>query len=247
MEIATMFILWSMMFVGWTGTLPAIADMTGVYVICLVIGGGMLVISTVLGGHGHTDLGGVDGAGHVGFDAHADAPTGMDVHTDVPGHVDTHGGDFGVSAHHGWAWSNWFSVQFVVYATATFGMVGTILTYLSDWPAEQITWTSLISGLLMGQLVHQIIRKIRRTEAVLPVSPAEFVGKIARVTVSVVPPGMGEVAVMVRGSEHFLPVRTKHDHDKFLTGSEVAIASLSQSVAEVVSPQEYEFISDSKT
>ena len=75
---------------------------------------------------------------------------------------------------------------------------------------------------------------------------ADYINKIARVTIDILPPNKGEVAVQVQDAERFLPAVAKRDRDKFEAGSTVVVVGFSAGTAKVVSRQEYEFMTDSK-
>lgn len=221
--------------------LAAIPALTGVYLFCLIVGGGMLLISTVLGGS---------------HDADVDIGTDVDVDVDVAGDMDMGGGvDAGADldvdgadatgAHHGapsaLALSKWFSVRFLVYFAAMFGLVGTVLTYMTAVQAGWVFLIALVAGVLMGQFVHQVVRALQRGEVSSEVRVEDLVAKTARVTIAVRPPARGEVGVRVGDREVFLAAVAQRPDDAFDIGAQVRITAYSGGLAQVVSCREYEF------
>lgn len=198
--------------------LAATPSLGGLYIVCLIVGGGLLLISTVFGGHSDTDV---------------------DVEVDV--HVDADADPAGISL------SEWFSIRFVVYFAASFGLIGTVLTYaLTTSPGWTLGWAAL-GGLAIGQAVHQLMRLIQRTAGNSQALEHDFVDQLGRVTVAIQPDRRGEVAVQVRGRERYIRARAKRTDEKFQTGDSVAVVAYRGGVATVVSRKEFEFINDTPT
>lgn len=221
-------------------TLLAVAGaLAGAYVICLIVGGGLLLVSTVFGGHSDAD---VDGGLDADFDADMDAD--FDVDADV-------GVDADVDAVHGhavdgvFALSSWLSVRFLVYFAAMFGLVGTALTHLSEKPANCILAYALVAGLVVGQVAHQVMRYLKRTSVDSSLHTQDYVNTLARVTVAIHPPKRGEVAIQIGDGERFVGAAAKHEHDAFEPGQIVGVVDLHGGTAVVVSRKEFEFLSDS--
>jgi|GEM_PF-757152 len=246
------------------------SSMAAAYIICLIVGGGLLFISTIFGGHSHADVDADVGADfdvgvephvdfdvgvepHVDFDAGADAD--VDFHVDTDAHVDV-GADTGgdlehhVDAHHaahGWASvASWLSLRFLIYFAAVFGMVGTVLTYMSELSPNMVAAWAVVSGLVVGQGVHHLFRALQRSDRDTSPSTRDYVNKVARVTVAIIPPRRGEVAIRVRGTERFVPAVARNERDRFDTGDRVVVVSFEAGTAEVVSQEEFEFVTDSK-
>lgn len=191
------------------------------YIICLVVGGGLLLISTVFGGDA---------------DAGVDADLDIDVDADADFDIDTHAGGGAMSL------SSWFSVQFVVYFAAVFGFVGTVLTYLSEVSAGAGLGIAIASGLVVGQAVHQLVRYLKRNSSDSSTQIEDYINQPARVTVAIQPPRRGEVAVRIGDGERFVPARTRRPDDSFRIGEAVVVVAIAGGVAEVVSQTEYEFV-----
>lgn len=216
----------------WTGPVP----MATIYVVSLVLGGGMLLISSVLGGHASTDVQ-VDG----GFDFSGD------VHTDLPGdvHVDPSGGADGAfdsAAGHGHEWfslTSWFSISFVVYFLAVFGLIGTSLTYLSNVDPRGVAALAVLGGVIAGQVVHQLLRFLRKTSGNSALNVTEYVNQQACVTIAINGHNRGEVAITIRGGTRFIPAVARQTNARFEKGDHVVIVEVNDATAEVVSHEEY--------
>lgn len=197
-----------------------------VYIICLIVGGGLLLLSTLFSGQN---------AGDVTID-HA-APDGGFDHGGADGHSLDH-----VYGSH-FALANWFSIQFAIYFVAVFGLVGTTLTYGSEVTSGWVLFAAVVAALVIGQLVHQSMRFLKRSGQGSEVSIADYVNKPARVTINITPPRHGEVAVPLSTGERFVSAVAKRQGDKFRVGERVVVVTFRNGVAEVVSKEEYEFVS----
>jgi len=228
--------------------LAALPSLAGIYVVCLVVGGGLLLVSTALGGHGAD----VDADGVAGVDLHMDADAGgLDVDADglhADG-VDAHADD--LSAGHAdtdsaMSLATWFSLRFVIYFIAVFGLIGTVLTYMSGMQNAAILAWAVVAGLVVGQTFHQTLRYLTRTSGDSSVQISDYLHKPARVTIAIVPPSRGEVAVRVQDRERFVPAVAKHENERFDIGQTVVIASFIAGTADVISQKEDEFMAESK-
>ena len=235
--------------IGIAPALPAVLpSLVGVYVVCLIVGGGLLVISTVFGGHHDADVdvqvdGGVDLDMHADVDLHADVDTDFDAAADV--HVD-HAADAGVDhaaeGHDLLSISTWFSIRFVVYFAAVFGLVGTVLSYMSGLSRGVVLGLSVAGGLVVGQGVHQTLRALRRSSGDSAAATEDYLNQPARVTIAIDSPARGEVAVEVRGKEQFVAAAANRPDDSFQVGDRVVITAYAGGTVQVVSQQEYEFM-----
>lgn len=212
----------------------ALPSLVGVYVVCLIVGGGLIVISTVFAGDTHANA---DVDVHVEVDTDVDFDAGHAVDVDLDA-AHAHAA-FGVSL------ASWFSIRFVVYFLAAFGVVGTALSYGSSVGPAIILLSSLAGGVVVGQAVHQVLRYLKRTSGSGVITAADYVNKIGRVTIAIEPAGRGEVAVQVSGRERFVPAVASRKNDRFEVGDRVAVASFAGGTAQVVSQKEHEFLTDS--
>ena len=239
--------------------LIAMPLLTGVYIISLIVGGGLIAFSTILGGHG-------DGGFETDFSPELDAHVGdVDVHVDVDADADVghdvdlgdegdvgHGADGGHDASLGHASSgplalaNWFSVKFVVYFAAMFGGVGLTLDKLTDMTPFSVLVYALIGGFIIGQGAYQFLRLIRKTSGNSKVSVRDFINRTGRVTIRVQPPKRGEVAVHIGDRERFVPAVSRRPDDEFKVGDKVVIVGFNAGTAEVISKREHEFTTDAQ-
>ena len=201
----------------------------------LIIGGGLLLLSS-LGGIGHHsgdfDAGAnMDVDVHAGLDAgHADAGVGTLPHHEV-------GTDSAHAAHNGAsAISTWLSLRFAVFFLAMYGATGLILTYMSGASEWVVFGLALVIGLAVGQAAHQIFRLIRRTSGDSTPRTVDYVNRPGRVTIAVMPPEKGEVALQVRGAERFVPAVTE-TATGFSVGEEVVVVDYRDGVARVEAPR----------
>ena len=219
-----------------------IAGLSAVYVICLIIGGGLLVVSLLFGGDSDAGVdadgaAGVDVDGDIDVDVSADAGPDLDVDTTV------HGGHL---AHDGASLASWISVRFLIYFAATFGMVGTVLTYTTDSRPLVVLLVALGVGLVVGQAVQQTVRYIQRTSGDSSTSSRDYVNSTGRVTVAIRPGRQGEVACDVRGGERFLPAFARRAEETFAVGEIVGVVAFANGTAEVVSRKEFEFLHETE-
>lgn len=207
--------------------LAALPSLATLYIVCLIVGGGLLVVSTVFGGD-------------------ADAGVDVDVDLDLDLDVDAEpsvafAGD---NVAHGLPLASWFSIQFVIYFAAVFGLVGTVLTFLTGLGNSGVLITATAAGIVVGQAVHQLLRWLKRTSSDGAVTTRDYLKKFARVTIAIEPPQRGEIAVAVRGRERFVSAVTQRKDDRFKVGEQVVIVAYDSGTAEVVSRNEYEFVTD---
>ncbi len=216
--------------------------LTTIYWICLIVGGGLLLVSSVAGGHADADFGSHLGGdvsfdGHVGADFHAPGDLTADVH--LPGDVS---GD--IHAHHPGATSlaTWFSIQFLVFFMAMFGLIGATFTHLTDMGTIATLGVAVAGGVIVGQSVHQLLRKLRRSSGNSTTQLADYINRTARVTIDMTHHNTGEVALHVGATERFVPAVSKREDAMFSRGDAVAVVEYQGGVAQVVSQEEFEFL-----
>ncbi len=125
---------------------------------------------------------------------------------------------------------------------AVFGLIGVTLTHLTEQTTGVVLAGALAGGLVFGQGAHQLLRTLRRTSGDSTPQPEDYVDKPGRVTVSITPPQKGEVALQVGRAERFIPAISKRIDANFKPGDQVAVVAYRDGVAEVVSREEYEFL-----
>lgn len=210
--------------------LAELPSLTGLYLIALIVGGGLLVISMLFGGDADSDL-------DLDADLEADFEADADLDVDAGG-IHGHAADGALSL------ANWFSVRFLIYAAAMFGLVGTVLTYMSDYGGGPVLAMSAIGGAIVGQCAHQAFRYLKRSSSDSSTAPKDYVDKPARVTVAIHPPAKGEIALQIEDDERYLPAVAKRGEDAFEAGQQVAVVELRGGTAVVVSRKEFEFVNE---
>ena len=237
----------------------AFPDLTVLYWICMIVGGSLLAFSMLgaFGGHSDADFD-VDTGFDADFDADfdIDAAGGLDLEADIEVDVDVDAGDVDVAgagdALVGAGYSDaaslaaWLSIRFVVYFTAVFGVLGVVLTYLSDNSPMTTAGVAALGGLVVGQGVHQLFRKLKRSSSNSATTDADYTDKIGRVSATITHPRKGEIAISVRSRERFVPAGAKHPDTTFGVGEEVGVVAYRGGVAEVVSRKEFEFLTHKK-
>ena len=213
------------------GQWPLLADMSmiaGLYVISLIVGGGLLVVSAVFGGDAEAD---------VDIDAGAE----IDADVELDGELEAGGAGAGPLD-----LSSWFSMRFLIYFAAAFGLVGTALTWMSDASSTWVLASALIGGTLVGQIAHQLFRYLVRSSSNSATKTKDYINKTARVTVAIRPSARGEVAIRIGDRERFVPARARRDDDAFDAGATVGVVAFENGTARVVSKKEYEFTSKTR-
>ncbi len=225
-------------------TFAAMPSLTGAYLVALIVGGGLLVISTFLGGHAHADVDAdfdvdlnADLDVDVDLDADIDVDADVDVATDIHAdHIDAADGALSLAS--------WFSIRFCVYFLAMFGLVGTVLTGMSALSAPAILALAAAGGFVVGQVVHQLFRYLKRSSVPGVTEIEDYVNKPARVTIAIRPPAKGEVAIHVGQGERFVAAAARRPDEQFDVGQSVAVVSFTGRVAVVVSAKEFEFLNN---
>ncbi|MGB0715338.1 MAG: hypothetical protein ACPGXK_05635 [Phycisphaerae bacterium] len=211
------------------------------YWACAVAGGGLLMFSLVFGGSGaDADTGGLD----LDFDGDVDFDIG-DVEIDADAVAGAEGLD-GLAGHGDslFAFSTWFSTRFLVNFAAAFGIVGVLLSTLSDMQSWWVFGWSMASGIVTGQIVHQTSRYLQRTSGNSQAKTTDYINRPGRVTIGIQSGRMGEVAVNVKGTDCYLPAVAQHPDHNFASGDAVTVVRYGSGVATVVSQREYEFLNE---
>ncbi len=216
--------------------------MTSLYIICLIVGGGLLLVSTLFSGSG---TGEVDVDGATSTDFSGDVSAG-DFNHDLSHHGPHH--DVApLKSSSPLSLTNWFSMQLVVYFMAVFGLVGTTMTFVGRGRANRVIWIAAVSGLIAGQAVHQLLRWLKRSGVGSESHSGDFVNQPARVTMTIEPGRRGEVAVKVGPGERYVAAKARRGDERFPAGEKVVIAGYAAGLAEVVSTKEHEFITEPAT
>lgn len=208
-------------------------DLTILYWICMIVGGSLLVLSMV---------GAAEGDADVDFDADVslDADVDMDADIDADLSADDVGAGYGGVG----SLATWLSVRFLVYFVAVFGVLGVVLTYLTSTGRSATLGVAALGGLVAGQGVHQLFRKLKQSSGNSTPTVEDYINKIGRVSIPVTGEQKGEISLRVRRSDRYIPALAKHADAMFKAGDEVAVVDYRGGVAEVISRQEYEFLTN---
>ncbi len=209
-----------------------VSGLVSAYWICLIVGGGLLVISVFIGGDADGDIGG-------DVDVDVDVEANFDIDTDA-------GVETGLETQHHGAGdlTTWFSTRFLVYFAAMFGVIGVALTHMSTvGPWWTLAW-SVAGGLVSGQGVHQLLRTLKKNSGDSKPRRADYMNKSARVTMAITPPKMGEVAIQVGRAQRYIASKSKRADTSFKVGDTVAVVDYQNGICEVVSKEEYDFINE---
>ena len=148
-----------------------------VYLITLIVGGGLLAVTLLLGGHG-------DAHGHVGGDGHG----GVDAHGDQAGAADALLG-----------WMPVTSLRFWTFFAAFFGLTGTLLTTWVGTGFAPALAMSIGAGYLSGIAMDRTMRVLRRTDADSWVGERDLVGAAVEVLIPVASGKTGKVRAQLKG------------------------------------------------
>jgi hypothetical protein len=159
--------------------------MLTVYIFCLVLGGGFLLLSLLSGEGGEAEFeldGGLDLEGGLELDA-GDMDGAIDVDTDSE-----------VAA------GKIFSLRGLIYGAFGFGATGALLTLL-DLPQLAVAGSSVAAGFLASALVTSVFNYLRRTESGALPGDRAFVGASGRVVLPLEAERAGAVVVERAGRE----------------------------------------------
>lgn len=160
-----------------------------IYLFCLVLAGGLAVLSA-FGDLADTDAMGLD------LDSGLDLDAGMDADPDFAG--DGAGSAPGDS---GFDWARVLSLRGLLYAVFGFGLAGVLQIWLLDAsPAGPVTLgTAVVSGLGLGWVTDRLVDLIRGVSTPDRVGDVGFEGCVGRVLVPIRKQSPGRVRVLREG------------------------------------------------
>lgn len=178
--------------------------MLAVYLVTLIVGG-VLVVLSIAAGADH-------GGGHdAGLDAHAGDHGG--------GHVEAgHAGGFDALL----GWLPLGSLRFWIFFAAFFGLTGTAMTALAIAGVMPIAAAAAAVGYGSGLLLTRTIRGLQRSSSDSSVAEADLVGAIARVLVPIAAGRTGKVRVHLKDRSFDLLAETE-EADPVAAGEEVLV------------------------
>jgi hypothetical protein len=203
----------------------------GIYLLCLLLGGILIVSSILLGGHDqdadtHGEIGDAEAHAELG-DAGADA--------DAEAHVDAEAHDVGASGAAGGSWADGvlllLSFRFWTFTLAAFGLCGLLLHVLGVSPILGIPVSTAV-GLACGYGVAAMFRYLKRTTTGTALSARSLAGASGSVLLPVGPGKIGKVRLLTGGQDLDLPATTL-DPELLAIRSEVLVLAVHDGVAEV--------------
>lgn len=171
--------------------------MLEMYLIALVVGGGLLLLSLLTGGEGDADA-------DLDTDLAADAELGLDGELAAEGELAADAGGFDLGA-----WLPIASLRFWTFFTAFFGATGVALTL--NEPTLSVIATALIAsgmGYVCGTGAVVAFRYMRSSQTSSEVSVGDYMGESAIVRVSVARGKVGKVRLEVKGRRVELLAKT---------------------------------------
>lgn len=174
--------------------------MLTLYLIALAIGGTLILVSLVFGGHGAD----ADADADLG---HADFETETEVDGDV-GHDVGHGLDLGAID----LWIPFASLRFWIFFSAFFGLMGTLLTSFESMSTQlAIGGVSIATGYLAGVAASGAVRWLMRHETDSAVRSSDMIGVRARVLLPVGKDRTGKVRLSLK--DQVIDARATTDDD----------------------------------
>ena len=215
--------------------------MIELYAAALILGGGLAVTGAIGAAMGHatdaSDAADSHTTGLVDHPGHLDLP----VHHGHPGHA--------ADAIHAPAGTSRvldalfavipaLSLRFWTYALATFGMIGMILTWLSDASRTFVLIAAIVLGVVVGRITHAVFRAVRRLETSGGGSSEQFVGRDATVVVAITPGTTGKISLhLSSGTVELLADAFEDEH--LLAGSTVVVVAFRAERALVMSSERF--------
>jgi membrane protein implicated in regulation of membrane protease activity len=220
--------------------------MLTLYVICMVAGGGLVLLSA-FGADGD-----VDGIDADGIDIDADA--GLDFDADAGAEIGGGGGGGGAgevaagamtvsndanaiatTAGRDALWRTLFSFRFWTFASAFFGLTGVTLTFTTGLLSGMVAALAGATGAGIGLLADRTIRFMRRREVDSTIHMHDLVGREATVLLPVSKERPGKIRVQV-GPREVEYLATTDEETPFARGDSAIVIDFSGDRARVVHP-----------
>jgi len=180
--------------------------MLTLYLIALAIGGTLILVSLVFGGHADAD---------ADVEAHADLDTEVDADADLD-----HGG-FDLAAID--LWIPFASLRFWIFFSAFFGLMGTLLTSFGSLSAQvAIGGISVATGYVAGVAASAAVKWLMRHETDSAVRSNDMIGARAQVLLPIGKDRMGKIRLSLK--EQIIDARASTEDDaEYAIGSTVMI------------------------
>ncbi len=171
-----------------------IGTLNCIYFVLFAVGVGYAIIAAIMGHLSHFDLPGL----------HLDLPGGHDMHIESPFvHDITHDVD-----HPEVGLSPLSPITIAVFIT-TFGGVGLILNNLTPLPLVLNLFLAAVSGVTLSGVIFLLYtRLLVAAQGSSEIQRGELVGRSGEITAPIPAGGIGEVAMVVRGTRVRSPARS---------------------------------------
>ena len=186
--------------------------MFSVYLICLILGGIFIGVSTFAG-------------------AETDVDVGIDADVDIDGDAvfDAEGGEGVVAA------ARFLSIRNFIFVTAFFGLTGTLFTIIGI-PSTLTLAAAIAMGLVAGLTMHKLMAYLRSSEVGEESgSLSDLEGSPAKVFLDVSKNQRGKISVR-KGDRWVTLIATVHEeaaHERYVAGETVTIVSMNDGTAQV--------------
>lgn len=209
--------------------------MLTLYIVCAVVGGGLMILSA-LGGVFHGD---VPTDHDVSFDADHQIDFEKDisvVHVDH-GAIDVHHEvDAGIGASD--FWLAFLSVRFLTYFMGLFGIFGLLLTFLSDLSPTMVAWVSGGMAFLLGYGGALLYRYLKAEGETSGVTGRDYVGALGSTLVAIKASQPGKVRVRIKGDTLDMIALSENDKE-IAKGEEIVIVGLEGDKVRVAPKADY--------
>ncbi len=195
--------------------------------------GALFILTSIIFGGSESDF-------DKDIDLDMDGDIDVDVDMDVDGDIDVDGDfdkDIDLSADHGGldmeAWLPFLSLRFWTFAFFSFGMSGSILTFLGNGFGETITFIiSLILGLTLGYGISWTFQKLKKDSVTASTETKSFEQHEGTVQLTIRPNSQGKIRLRV--DNQIVDIRAiTQDLQEIPIGSKVIVVSVEDGVANV--------------
>lgn len=187
-----------------------------IYVACLIVGGGLVLVSFFSDADHDADLD-VDADVDVDFDVDADVDIDADADADFDGPQSVDGADA--------LWMPVLSLRFWIFFAAFFGLTGTLLHLIGGLSWQVTLGASIGTGVFAGWTVSWMVRKLRTERVDSNVDPErDYVGSRGEVILIVEPGSPGQVRLSIKGIDIDLGA-TVEGEEALPVGTEVRVKS----------------------
>ena len=198
--------------------------------------GALFILTSIIFGGNESDFDkdiDVDMDGDIDVDVDVDAD--IDVDIDIDGDLDK---DIELSADHGSgldmeAWLPFLSLRFWTFAFFSFGMSGSILTFLGNGFGETITFIiSVLLGLTLGYGISWTFQKLKRDSVTASTETKSFEQQEGLVQLTIRPNSQGKIRLRV--DNQIVDIRAiTQDSQEIPIGAKVIVVSVEDGVANV--------------